>query len=55
MIIFVMVYAPCFVTVAVTAKEAGWKWAIFGIIFNTVIAYLLALGIVQIGRAMGYA
>lgn len=49
LLIFVMTYAPCFVTVVAIAKEASWKWAIFSIIFNTTIALFLAIGFYQIG------
>jgi ferrous iron transport protein B len=54
LMIFVMVYAPCFVTVAVIKKETGsWKWALFSIAYTTVLAYLLALLVYQGGRAFG--
>ncbi len=50
-LVFVMFYAPCFITVICIAKEAGsWKWALFSISFNTVFAFLLATGIYQIGK-----
>ncbi|MBW1712556.1 MAG: ferrous iron transport protein B, partial [Deltaproteobacteria bacterium] len=29
LILFVMIYAPCFAAVAVIKKEAGWRWALF--------------------------
>ena len=41
--VFVLFYAPCFVTVAVIGREIGWKWAFFSMGFNTVFAYLLAV------------
>ena len=36
LIIFTMLYAPCFVTVVAIAKESNWKWAAFSVGFNTV-------------------
>ena len=49
-LVFIMFYAPCFVTVVCIAKEAGsWKWALFSVVFNTVFAFLLAVLIFQIG------
>ena len=33
-LLFIMFYAPCFVTVVCIAKEASWKWAFFSIAFN---------------------
>ncbi len=55
LIIFTIFYAPCFVTVVCIVKEAGsWKWGAFSIIFNTLLAFILATLIFQIGSAMGY-
>ena len=54
LMIFVMVYAPCFVTVAVIRREAGgWKWALFAMAYSTIAAYVLALLIYQGGKALG--
>ena len=50
LMIFVLLYAPCFVTVAVIAREASWKWAIFSMVFNTGLAFLLSVAIYQIMR-----
>jgi len=48
--VFIMFYAPCFVTVVCIAKEAGsWKWAAFSMVFNTVFAFSLAVAVYQIG------
>ena len=47
---FVLLYAPCFVAVVMIAKELNWKWAAFSVVFNTVLAYLIAVGIFQVGR-----
>ncbi len=55
LIVFTIFYAPCFVTVVCIAKEAGsWKWGAFSIIFNTLVAFIFAALIFQIGSAMGY-
>lgn len=50
MIIFVMLYAPCFVTIVVMARESSWKWAGFSLLFNTILAFLLATGVYQAGK-----
>jgi ferrous iron transport protein B len=48
--VFIMFYAPCFVTVVCIAKEAGsWKWAAFSMAFNTLFAFILAVAVHQIG------
>jgi len=55
LIFFVMFYSPCFVSVVCIAKEAGsWKWAFFSMVFNTCLAFTLAVLIYQAGTAMGY-
>lgn len=52
-LVFIMFYAPCFVTVICIAKEASWKWALFSISFNTVLAFLLSTLVFQIGSRLG--
>lgn len=49
LIIFVLLYAPCFVTVVAMAREASWKWALFAVAFNTLLAYGLAVLVFQVG------
>ena len=52
---FIMFYAPCFVSVVCIAREAGsWKWAAFSVIFNTALAFLLAVGLYQAGSLVGF-
>ncbi|MCX5875781.1 MAG: ferrous iron transport protein B [Deltaproteobacteria bacterium] len=56
LIVFVMFYAPCFVTVVCISKESGsWKWGLFSICFNTAFAFLLATLVYQGGRLLGLA
>jgi len=52
MIIFVLLYAPCFVTIVVMARESSWKWAFFAMGFNTALAFALATTVFQVGRLM---
>ncbi|WP_457572644.1 ferrous iron transport protein B [Desulfovulcanus sp.] len=40
--VFVLLYAPCFVTVVAMAKETSWKWAMFGVLFNTTLAFIVS-------------
>jgi ferrous iron transport protein B len=49
LIIFVLLYSPCFVTLVVMAREASWKWAAFSTAFNTVFAFAAAAAVYQIG------
>jgi len=54
LIIFVMFYAPCFVTVVCIARESSWKWGAFSMVFNTSLAFFLAVTVYQTGAALGY-
>ena len=54
LIVFVMFYAPCSVTVVCIAREAGsWKWGLFAMGFNTIFAFGLATLVYQLGMALG--
>ncbi|MGA6925320.1 MAG: ferrous iron transport protein B, partial [Desulfosarcina sp.] len=35
LMIFIMFYAPCLVTVICIARESSWKWGLFSMLFNT--------------------
>jgi ferrous iron transport protein B len=51
LILFILLYAPCFVTVVAIAREAGsWGWAAFSVVFNTLFAFGVAAGVYQVGR-----
>ena len=55
LIVFVMFYAPCFVTVVSIAKESGsWKWGAFSMGFNTILAFGLAVAVFQVGGLLGF-
>lgn len=51
-LVFIMFYAPCFVTVVCIAKESSWKWAAFSMTFNTVFAFILATIVFQVGTLL---
>jgi ferrous iron transport protein B len=54
LIVFTMFYSPCFVAVICISRESGsWKWGVFAMAFNTVLAFVLAVLIFQIGSAFG--
>ncbi len=55
LIIFTIFYAPCFVAVICIGKEAGsWKWGVFSMVFNTLLAFGLAVLVFQVGSLMGF-
>ena len=54
LIVFCMLYTPCVVSVVCLAKEAGgWKWGVFSMAFNTVVAFLAAILVYQGGMLLG--
>jgi ferrous iron transport protein B len=53
LIIFIMLYVPCFITVISIKRESSWKWAFFSMGFNLVAAYLVSLAVYQVGLALG--
>ena len=47
LMVFVLLYAPCFVTLVTMAKESSKKWAFFSLVLNTVLAFGLAVIVYQ--------
>lgn len=43
LILFTMLYAPCFVTVVTMARESSWKWAASSVIGSTGLAFFMAV------------
>jgi ferrous iron transport protein B len=52
LILFTMLYVPCFATVISIKKESSWRWACFSMGFNLIVAYLVCLMVYQIGSAL---
>jgi len=49
-LLFVLIYFPCAATIAAIKNEAGsWKWALFSVTYTTVLAWLVAFAVYQIG------
>lgn len=49
-LVFILIYAPCFATLAAIKSETGsLKWAAYALVSNTLIAYVIAVGIYQLG------
>jgi ferrous iron transport protein B len=53
LIIFIMLYVPCFATVVAMKKESSWRWAGFSVFFNLTVAFLVSLIVYQGGKALG--
>lgn len=55
LMVFFVYACQCMSTVAVVKRETrGWKWPAFMFVSMTVIAYVAALLVFQIGRALGF-
>lgn len=49
-LVFVLLYVPCIATVTAIVKETGsWKYGVFTLCYNTIVAWLFAFVIYQIG------
>ncbi len=47
--IFILLYCPCTATIVAIVKETGkWQYGVFSVIYNTVVACLVAFGAYQI-------
>ena len=54
MIIFILLYLPCLATVSAIAHESGsWKWALFSVVYNTLLAWVLAFVAYHVGMWIG--
>ncbi|MBN1328379.1 MAG: ferrous iron transport protein B [Candidatus Heimdallarchaeota archaeon] len=52
LLVFILLYVPCVATLAIIKKETGKiKWALFSLIFTSVIGYALSAGIYFLIRA----
>ena len=49
LMLFVLVYFPCVAVIATIKRESDWKWSVFTMVYTTVLAWLLAFGVYQIG------
>lgn len=47
--LFVLIYFPCVAVIAAIRKEANWKWAVFTMVYTTVLAWVVAFATFQIG------
>ena len=53
LMLFVLLYSPCFVALVVIKQEAGsWGWLAFSILFNTALAYGVAVIAYQVGKSV---
>ncbi len=41
-LVFILIYFPCIATITAIGAEAGWRWATLSILYNTVLAWVMA-------------
>lgn len=54
LMLFVMMYSPCSVTVVTIGREVGWRWALFSMVYTTASAFVVCLAVAIIGRLLGW-
>jgi len=54
MMIFVLLYVPCFATIVTIYKEASAKWAGFNLIYTTIVAWTMSFLVYQTGMLLGF-
>ncbi len=42
LMLFILIYFPCLATIVAIYNEAGWRWALFSILYNTLLAWVVA-------------
>jgi len=50
--VFLLAYTPCVATLAAQRREIGWRWTLFGVVSQLVIAWVLAVVVFQVGRLL---
>ena len=54
MMIFVLLYFPCIATIVAISQEAGgWRWALFSVLYNTALAWVLAWVVYRLALMVG--
>ena len=49
LMVFVLLYCPCMATVTAVVRESGhWGWGAFSVVYNTLLAWVVAFGIYRI-------
>jgi ferrous iron transport protein B len=54
MMIFVLLYVPCFATILIIYKETSAKWAGFNLIYTTMVAWVMSFLVYQSGMVLGF-
>ncbi|WP_417016492.1 ferrous iron transport protein B [Alistipes sp.] len=49
-LVFILLYVPCIATVVAIGTEAGWKWAVASILYNTAVAWIISWIVYHLAR-----
>lgn len=53
--VFILIYFPCVAVFAAIRKESGqWRWPLFTSVYTTLLAWIAAFAVYQIGSLLGY-
>lgn len=51
---FVLLYTPCIVALSMIVRELkNWRWSVFSVVYQLVLAWAIAFGVYQGGRLLG--
>lgn len=54
MMVFVLLYVPCFATVLMIYKETSARWAVFNVIYTTMVAWGMSFLVYRTGILLGF-
>lgn len=54
MMVFVLLYVPCFATVMMIYKETSARWAGFNVVYTTMVAWCVSFLVYQTGTLLGF-
>jgi ferrous iron transport protein B len=49
-LLFVLIYSPCVAALIVLAREAGWRWMLFAVVYQTLLAWMVATVFYQLAN-----
>lgn len=44
-LVFILIYFPCIASIAAIGAEAGWRWAAFTVVYNSVLAWVVSYAV----------
>jgi ferrous iron transport protein B len=53
LMLFILILAPCFATLATIKAELGWKWLGFAFAYTTGLAWIISFLVFQAGKLFG--